>query len=81
MMKHILHNREPRASRFSSQLSNSTGGKPAGSPYSFVTPLYYRNCKLSLTEVAVVELARLDPDGGAGAEVDAEADHVVQLKV
>lgn len=36
---------------------------------------------MSLTEVTVVELAWLDPDGGAGAEVDTETDHVVQLKV
>lgn len=43
--------------------------------------LYYRNRRLSLTEVTVVELAWIDPDGGAGAEVDAETDHVVQLKV
>lgn len=41
----------------------------------------HRCSRPSLTEVAVVELARLDPDGGAGAEVDAETDHVVQLKV
>lgn len=33
------------------------------------------------TEVGVVKLARLDPDCGAGAEVDAQADHVVQLEV
>lgn len=37
--------------------------------------------KRRLTEVGVVELARLDPGGGAGAEVDAQADHVVQLEV
>lgn len=36
---------------------------------------------LPLTEVTVVEFARLDPDGGAGAEVDAQTDHVVHLKV
>lgn len=36
---------------------------------------------LPLTEVTVVELAWLDPDGGAGAEMDAQTDHVVQLKV
>lgn len=36
---------------------------------------------MSLTEVTVVELARLDPDGGARADVDAQTDHVVQLKV
>lgn len=40
-----------------------------------------KNRRLSLTEVTVVELAWLDPDGGAGAEVDAQTDHVVQLKV
>lgn len=33
------------------------------------------------TEVCVVELVWLDPDCGPGAEVDAQADHVVQLEV
>lgn len=33
------------------------------------------------TEVGVVELVRLDPDCGPGAEVDAQADHVVELEV
>lgn len=44
-------------------------------------PWCHRTRRPSLTEVAVVELARLDPHGGARAQVDAEADHVVQLVV
>lgn len=40
-----------------------------------------KDSKGRLTEVGVVKLARLDPDRGAGAQVDAQADHVVQLEV
>lgn len=42
---------------------------------------FRKDRKSRLTEVGVVKLARLDPDSGAGAEVDAQADHVVQLEV
>lgn len=44
-------------------------------------PLHYSKCSLSLTEVTVVEFAWLNPDSGAGAEVDAQTNHVVQLEV
>lgn len=37
--------------------------------------------QMSLTEVTVVKLAWLHPDSWAGAEVDSETDHVVQLEV
>ncbi len=82
VMMHICHIKKENTVLLKATVSCATESRePAGFHPNCYFLLYYRNCRLSLTEVTVVELVWLDPDGGAGAEVDAEADHVVQLKV
>lgn len=43
--------------------------------------LKIKNCIWSLTKVTVVKFVWLHPDSGTRADVDAETNHVIQLKV